>query len=161
MSRIVFTVHSFFFQVLRPLRTNYVFHDERMTVKFDMRGYSSLLTTFLCKQACPQLPTLEVTSEGKERSCQERVESYLKDKTVASRACWKSLGKGKKVASQARWKLQVPEKEKSVASRACWKLLEKDRSRQERVGSYFRMKREKGVAVKSVLEVMSKWKEHL
>ena len=74
MSRIVFTVHSFFFQVLRPLRTNYVFHDERMTVKFDMRGYSSLLTTFLCKQACPNSQRWKLLQ--KERSV--AVKSVLK-----------------------------------------------------------------------------------
>jgi hypothetical protein len=45
------------------------------------------------------------------------------EKSIASRACWKSFKKDKSVASRAYWKFL--QKEKSIASRLCWKLLEK------------------------------------
>jgi hypothetical protein len=35
------------FHIERPLPTNYVFHDGRMIMKIDLRGYSSLLSDLL------------------------------------------------------------------------------------------------------------------
>ena len=60
-----------FFHILRPLRTNFVFHDGRMIMKFGMRGYCSLLSDFPVQTSMSQRKLLE------------------KEKSVASRACWK------------------------------------------------------------------------
>jgi hypothetical protein len=50
-------LHRMFFHILRPLRTNFVFHDGRMIMKVDMPFYSSFIllccVTFMYKPACP------------------------------------------------------------------------------------------------------------
>jgi hypothetical protein len=63
-----------FFHKLRPLRTNCVFHEGRMTMKFDMRGYSPLLKDF----------PVQTNMSQRWKSLQNK-----KSVAVAARACWK------------------------------------------------------------------------
>lgn len=64
------------FHILRPLRTTFVLKDGRMSMKFDMRGYSFLLSDFPVQTSMSKLQKL-----------------LEKKQSVASRTCWKSLAK--------------------------------------------------------------------
>ena len=78
-------------------------------------SYSSLLSDFPCKPTCPNVKSYKLLE---------------KEKSVASRACWKLLRLEKYTiaTSRACWKLLRLEKDTIATSRVCWKLLEKAKS---------------------------------